>query len=295
MKVLISFFYLFTVISLYSQNNKTIQILNKIDSIAIESANIFIENKFIASSDNEGFFSIDIKRDFTTIKISHVNYGDNFFSKDLVVNSDKIYIEEKTNKLEEVTIKGQKKIKKLIFPEKDILSLKTNGVSFSFNSEVAIFVPNNRLLENYFINKIIINTAKDQFTKNINSKYIPFEVNLYSVDSIKGLPNKKIFNDNFFVFRNKNEDNVTVNLSYISKTKFPKNGIFIVIGLFDEDYYNKMGYFEKPSFKAVRRKNSSNFKEYHRRLFNGEKGDWKEAIYSKINLQCFYFGLEIIR
>ncbi|WP_310378346.1 hypothetical protein [Flavobacterium sp.] len=295
MKILISFLNFFTVISFYSQNNKIIQLINKNDSTAIEFANIFIENKFIANSDDIGNFSIDLKQNFTSIKISHVNFGDIFFTKDVLINSDKIYIEEKTNKLEEVKIIAQKKIKKLIFPEKNILSLKTDGISFPYNLEVAIYVPNDDLLENYFIKKIIIKTAKNQFTKSNATKYVPFEVNLYSVDSIKGIPNEKIFNNNFLVSRNKSEEDVTVNLSRISKTKFTKRGIFIVIGLFDEEYYKKIGYTEKPSFKAVRRKNSSNFKEYHRWLVNGKKGDWKEARYSKIYLQCFNFGLEIIK
>jgi hypothetical protein len=234
-------------------------------------------------------------KDFKTIKISHVIFGDAFFTKDKIINTDKIYIEERTNNLEEVMISFHKKIKKLIFPEKDILSLKNYGVSFPFNSEVAIYVPNNDLLENYIIKQIIIKTEKNQFIKNNNSKFVPFEVNLYSVDSVKGIPGEKIFKDNFFAIRNKNEENVTVDLGDISRTLFPKNGIFIVIGLFDEEYYNKIGYFEKPSFKVVRKKKKSNFKEYHRMLIDGEKGDWIEPMYSKINLQCFYFGLEIIK
>lgn len=295
MKGLIFFLNLFFVISLYSQSNKTIQILNKSDSTAIESANIFIDDKFFTNSDNQGYFSINTIKDFTTLKISHIIFGNTFFTKDVIINTDKIYIEEKTNNLEEVKIGFQKKIKKIIFPEKDILSLKKNGVSFPFNSEVAIYVPNDDQLEEYSIKKIIIKTEKNQFIKNNNSKYVPFEVNLYSVDSIKGLPDEKIFKDNFFAVRNKTEDNVTIDLSYISRTQFPKNGIFIVIGLFDEDYYNKMGYFEKPSFKVVRKKKKSNFKEYHRMLIGGEKGDWIEPMYSKVNLQCFYFGLEIIK
>jgi hypothetical protein len=295
MKEILLFLNLFFVSCVYSQNNKTIQILNKKDSTAIESANIFIENKFITNSDNQGYFSINTLKDFKTIKISHVIFGDAFFTKDKIINTDKIYIEERTNNLEEVMISFHKKIKKLIFPEKDILSLKNYGVSFPFNSEVAIYVPNNDLLENYIIKQIIIKTEKNQFIKNNNSKFVPFEVNLYSVDSVKGIPGEKIFKDNFFAIRNKNEENVTVDLGDISRTLFPKNGIFIVIGLFDEEYYNKIGYFEKPSFKVVRKKKKSNFKEYHRMLIDGEKGDWIEPMYSKINLQCFYFGLEIIK
>lgn len=295
MKFLMFFFSTFSVVNVYSQSNKIIQILSKSDSTAIESANIFIGDKFITNSDSEGYFSIDTKRINNEIKISHVIFGNSFISKSLLINSDKIYIEEKTNNLEEVIVSVKKKIKKLIFPEKDILSLKKNGVSFPFNSEVAIYIPNDNMLDDYIIKKIIIMTEKNQFIKNNNSKYVPFEVNLYSVDSVKRVPNEKIFNDNFFAVRNRTEDNVTIDLSYISETKFPKNGIFIVIGLFDEQYYNEMGFNEKPSFKVIRKKKKSNFKEYHRMIIQGTKGEWFEPMYSKINLQCFYFGLEIIK
>ncbi len=295
MKKLIFFLNLFLVISTYSQRIKTLQILNKSDSTAIEFANVFVQNKFITNSDSQGFFSIDTRMNFETIKISHVIFGNIFLNKDEIINMDKIYIDDKTNNLDEITINVQKKNKKLIFPIKNILNFKKNGVSFPFNSEVAIYVPNDGLLENYFIKKIIIKTEVNQFTKNNSSKYVPFEVNLYSVDSVKVYPNKKIFNDNFFAVRNKNDDNVTIDLNFMYRTDFPKQGVFIVIGLFDEEYYNKMGFVEKPSFKVVRQKKGSNFKEFHRMLIDGKKGDWIEPMYSKINLQCFYFGLEIIK
>ena len=295
MKGLMLLLNLFFVISLQAQNNKIIQILNKINSTAIENANIFIEDKFITNSDSQGYFSINIKRSFSTVKITHVIYGNTVISKDIILNADKVYIDEKTNILEEVMISLKKKITKLIFPEKSILDFKGNGVSFPFDSEVAIYIPNDELLENYFIKKIIIKTARNQFIKNNNSKYVPFQVNLYSVDSLKGIPDKKIFIDNFFASRNKNEDFVTVDLSYISAIQFPKNGIFVVIGLFDEEYYNEMGYFERPSFKVVKRRKTSNFKEYHRMLINNQKGNWKEPMYSKISLQCFDFGLELLK
>ena len=285
---------LFFAVNSYSQNNKSIQLLNIKDSTAIVSANIFIDNKYVTSSNSQGNFSIDIDQYFTTLKISHTTFGTNFYKKNKVTIVDIIYITEKSNNLEEVVIKSKKKIRKTILPEKNIINFKRNGINFPFGWEIAIYVPNYNSLDKYYINKIIINTEKNQFTKSKNSKYIPFEVNLFNVDTIDGIPDKKIFEENFFCVRSQNENNVTIDLSSKTKIQFPKNGIFIVVNLFDEKYYNERGYFEKPSFKVVKRSSSSNFKEYHRMLVNGEKSIWREPIYSKINLQCFYFGLEII-
>ena len=72
---------LFFAVNSYSQNNKSIQLLNIKDSTAIVSANIFIDNKYVTSSNSQGNFSIDIDQYFTTLKISHTTFGTNFYKK----------------------------------------------------------------------------------------------------------------------------------------------------------------------------------------------------------------------
>ncbi|OYU79184.1 MAG: hypothetical protein CFE23_15210 [Flavobacterium sp. BFFFF1] len=295
MKILMPVVSLLFVVSLYSQNNKTIQLLNKIDSTAIASANVFVDDQFVSNSDDQGFFSVPASREFSAVKISHVLFGSVVFTKAAILKTEKIYLEEKTSQLDAVNISGHKKIEKLIFPEKSTLNLKKNGVSFPYNTEVAVFVPNDRLLDSYYISKIIIKTAKNQFIKSNDAKYIPFEVNLYSVDPVSGLPGTKVFNDNFFAVRKQDDADVSIDLSAMPWTAFPDNGIFIVVGLFNEAYYVGMGYSQKPSFGVVRRKKKSNFKEYHRNLVDGEPGEWTEPMYSKFNLQCFNFGLQITK
>ena len=78
----------------------------------------------------------------------------------------------------------------------------------------------------------------------------------------------------------------------IKEIPFPKNGIFVVVSLYDENYYLDNGFINKPSFGIVQLRKNSNFREMHYYTINGVY-QWSEPFYSKEKIQSFNYGLEV--
>ena len=121
-------------------------------------------------------------------------------------------------------------------------------------------------------------------TKN-GSKYAPFKVNLYKVNSEIGIPSEKIFENDFEVRLKQGEKFVVVELH--EKLEFPKEGIFVVISSFEKEYYQNLGFEKAPSFRDVGTSKKSKFKQFEKTKF------WKRDDRAWDYNSVLYFGLEV--
>ncbi|MBF4518772.1 hypothetical protein IRZ71_20650 [Flavobacterium sp. ANB] len=142
--------------------------------------------------------------------------------------TDTIYLENYTNQLNEVIINSKSKTKyKLSIIEK-LNNFETN---FSWENKAAVYIPKSN--QNNCIKNLLFAISDYGGVKNL--KYLPFKVNLYTVDSL-GKPLKPVFEKD--IISKKNDDNSLTKVD-ISKFKItiPDEGIFVVFIILEKKDY----------------------------------------------------------
>ncbi|MDQ6472480.1 hypothetical protein RB619_17700 [Flavobacterium sp. LHD-80] len=169
-------------------------------------------------------------------------------------------------KLDDVIVNSNFKSKQeLSFFEK-LNSFETN---FSWNNKAATYIPKGS--ENKEIKKLLFSVSDCHGVKNL--KYLPFKVNLYTVDSLK-MPGKPILEQDILVKKDDNEYWTKVDISKF-KITIPEEGIFIVFIILEEkeyptDFiYSKIGLISAvPALKAYKYsktyiRKSYRYSQYH--------------------------------
>ncbi|PZR24396.1 MAG: hypothetical protein DI539_00020 [Flavobacterium psychrophilum] len=274
---------------------------------AIPYAHILLDNKIYSYTDEDGQFKIAATQKFDTITISHLSYETLSLSHTDYLNSDTFTLHEKTTVLNELSITNSKRKRKTetLLPEKtlrDKLYSKDNhrlvyetGISKREQGTAAnkiliskaVYVPNRKQTENAVIKKIILTSNPKK--KQDNEPYAPFLVNLMTFDTINNIPGKKIFTRDLTAGKRRGET-VIIDLSKEELVTFPKEGICVVVSVYDTLYYTEIGNMTPPAFKPTLIPNSSSFREYS---FGLSGNYWDEASYSKERIQCLGFGIEI--
>jgi len=289
-------------LQVYSQ-----KIISREGNAPVAYAHILLDHKIYTYSDDKGEFSIATKQLFDTITISHLSYKTLSLSRADFIKNNIIIVDEKQNELKEVSITVSKKKKKAetLLPEKSLRdklyskdnhrlvietvpdSRKEGAAPDAILISKAVYVPNEKQIENAVIKKIILTSNPKK--KQDNEPYAPFKVNLMTFDTITKLPGEKIFAEDLAVGKRRGET-VIIDLSREDLITFPKEGICVVVSVYDTMYYLNMGNLTPPAFKPALIPKSSAFREYTFGLL----GDyWEEASYSIERTQCFDFGIEI--
>lgn len=284
------------------------KIISRESKAPISYAHIVLDNKIYTFSDDNGEFTIPAKKVFDTLKISHLSYETLSLSRADFLNSPTITLTEKTSELKEISITASKKKKKTetLLPEKslrDKLYSKDN-IRLLFETSPssarkegtkaddilisrAVYIPNEKQVKNAVIKKIILSSNPKK--QKGDEPYAPFKVNLMTYDTIKKLPGEKIFAEDLSVGKIRGET-VIIDLSKEDPVTFPKEGLCVVVSVYDTLYYATLGNMTPPAFKAALIQKTSSFREYSFGLL----GDyWEEASYSRERTQCFDFGIEI--
>lgn len=275
------------------QSMKKIVLLSSMDSLKIEYAHVFTNDSIVTFSDENGEFKLNLDKVFQYIKVAHLNYHDKILLKEEVFKKDTIFLNERSNVLDEIVLSVKKKKKKkiVLLPErspKDFLMKKVD-IKFPYGFMIAVYVPNKYQNKKFTIRNIIIKARGESVP---NARYIPFKINLMTVDSISRLPKVKIFNDDIVTGRKENQSLLKINLGTIKEVEFPKQGVYVVLSIYDEKFYKEKGFKDRPGFAVTQITNKSKFRELHWKPFYG-KYQWREPFYSKEKIQCFNFGIEI--
>ncbi|MCD8412184.1 hypothetical protein G1K63_00455 [Tenacibaculum finnmarkense] len=291
-------FILLLLISIYqinAQDNFCYKILSQKDSIEINDAAITMQNGKIHFSNDLGVFCV--KKKYDSILISHINYKSKYFFINTLNNRNKLYLEEKKGALEEVVIVNKKRKLKRILPKKSFLShFGFKGHNARFNSISATYLPNTKKHE--AIIKNIIIEPSEGYWGDPKKQYMPFRVNLYSLDSLTKLPKTKILPDTILVAKKKGgKKYVIVNIKKYG-IEFPPEGIFVSVQTLPEyEYkYRKSISDEAPAFKILNKEKNSKNITYTRKLNNyGEiKKDWIDKTLPGLHF-IYNFGIEILK
>ncbi len=290
----------------FGQSNQIFKIVNEKDFTKVDFAHIFLGNKLYTYSNENGEFTINSNQKFDTLKITHLSFETKSISYDELQKNKTITLKEKINTIAEVFITSNKKKRKTktILPEKSIRDIFTadndirllyetgrridGEISDDINISRAIYVPNKYPRKNTIITKIVLNSI-DKPIEN-DSIYIPFKVNLMTYDTITRLPKDKIFKEDLAIGKKRGET-VIIDLSKEGFVEFPKEGICVMVSVYDTEYYMLQGYNNPPAFDAVQIQKSSGFREYY--LYSFISSEWSEQFYSIRREQCFNFGIEI--
>ncbi|KGO93839.1 hypothetical protein Q767_14275 [Flavobacterium enshiense DK69] len=219
---------------IYSENYK----------IPIEKATvkIYLANgykTFIADENGKFEMSNEYINEIDHVEVSSIG----FKKKVSKIVSDTIYLDEDTNQLSEVIVDSKSKIKyQLSFFEK-LNSFETN---LSWNSKAAVYIPKN--YEDKCVKNLLFGVSDFGRVKNL--KYLPFKVNLYTVDSL-GFPYKPILEKDILVTKTDAKKWTTVDVSKFGIT-VPDEGLFVVFIILDQkDYKNDFIYSKYGPIAAV--------------------------------------------
>lgn len=177
-------------------------------------------------TDTEGKFEMPnyYKKEIDYIEISSLGF------KKVVLDIilDSIYLENDVNELDEVFINSKSKITYQLSAFEKFNTFETN---FSWDNKAAVYIPSNG--EHKEIKKLLFAVSDYGGVKNL--KYLPFKVNIYTVDSF-GLPDKPILSQDIEI---KKEDDKNWTKVDISKSKIiiPAQGIFVVFIILDKKDY----------------------------------------------------------
>jgi hypothetical protein len=266
------------------------KVYDNADKTPLENVLIIHNNLHKATSDKNGNFNFDLSNQKDSIRLYHMGYKVlNVSFNDLFHKKD-FFLEPLENKLNEVIITQD--FKKLeVYPEKKTTNflMINQPAKIWYSSQIALYVPHKIEFNEYFINKIFIHTMKGYWDKDNSSKFAPFKINIYDVDSITKLPGKKLFNDNYVIQRGLNENRIEVTL--FERLDFPIEGIFIVIETYNQDQSDV-----RPAFQRIRKTKNSKYESYFKSLLvkEGKYSDWTSHVDMNIDA-VYYFGLELIK
>lgn len=292
--------YLLLVFCSVSYGQKVFYVQDSITKESIENVNVNLGNGNYLLSDEEGRFIIN-DESIKEIELSHLGYKIlKFFPDDknsIVLMQPEAYI------MEEVVLTDVEVHTKKIFPKVNVSNLLPHsygtGTPLHKNELKATFIPNEDKIKDCYITKIILeptgyNTIDLKNRESINYKearYLPFAVNLYTVDSVIGIPVKPIFKKGITAQLKEGEKSVVIELNEEQKIPFPEEGIFIVVSASS----NQMGNSHEtdvsaPAFNSVGVNKKSLFKQY---IYNSYEGIWKRDKWFWDHNSVYYFGLEL--
>jgi hypothetical protein len=253
----------------------------------IEDAILLIENSPKYISDSLGHVYIQ-KEDWNkTISIRHLNFNKKTFEN--WIEKDTLFLEETINELNNIELIGNKKQEKLthtIFPKSNLRNILPENFGKSSpigrNVEIALYFPNEKKVSEIiqrvkvYTNdyKVIESLETKKSNRRKNAKYSPIAVNFYTVDSVYGVPKVRIFQENFIISCQKNNDCAVLELSEEEQFEFPSNGIFVTIkNLIFEDY-ETLGFDFPPGITTIGISKSNPIIPYFRYLHQGETALW---------------------
>ena len=304
MRILILFILLITNVS--TAQSKKYLLLDAESKIPIEQANIDFLNGSGTHTDAKGRFSLD--KNASSIRITYIGYQ----SLDLKTNilRDTIFLTQSTEVLTEVSVPGEKRKYQRILPKRAInnyfMENFGTGAPISTILMKAIFIPNESKNTSKLISKIILyptdyNTAslgrKAKFKKQKDQKFAPFKINLYTVDTLIGIPVRQLFVKDITVQLQEGETKLIYELTLEQQLNFPAEGIFISISTFDKEYYEAIGFKTGPAFKTIGISEQSAFKVYEKSFAFYDEGNpnakWfrDKSMWDRKN--TYYVGLEI--
>lgn len=265
-------------------------IYDNFDKSPIENVLIIQNNLLRATSDENGNFTIDLLNKNDSIRFYHMGYKLLHVSFDDLLHQKDFFLEPIKNQLKELTI--TQNLKRLeVYPAKKTANflMINRPAKIWHSSQIALYVPHKIDFNDYFINRIFIHTMKGYWDKDDRSKFVPFKINLYDVDSITKLPGKKLFTDNYVIQRGLNENRIEVLL--FERLDFPIEGIFIVI-----ETYSQSESHERPAFQRIKKTKNSKYESYFKSLVvkEGKYSEWTNS--KDMNIDAvYYFGLELIK
>lgn len=271
----------------------------------IEDAILLIENSPKYISDSLGHVYIQ-KEDWNkTISIRHLNFKMKTFEN--WIENDTLLLEETINELNNIELIGNKKQEKLthtIFPKSNLRNILPENFGKSSpigrNVEIALYFPNEKKVSEIiqrvkvYTNdyKVIESLETKKSNRRKNAKYSPIEVNFYTVDSVYGVPKKKIFQENFIISCQKNNDCAILELSEEEQFEFPSNGIFVTIKNLSSDDYETLGFDFPPGITTIGVSKNNPIIPYFRYLHQGETALWNVYNHLIERQNAFKIGIE---
>lgn len=289
-------FILLPIVTFAQKEHKYILISDK-DSTVVKDAYIFVDDKLTTYSDENGVFKLKNKK-FEIITIKHLNFYDLSINTSDLFNNKKIYITPKNEELNEVVVSGREVTTKKVLPKQSLLSKIGYYVGHKANTNAiyATYIPYNKKYKNSTIKNILIETSKG-YWGDPNKQYMPFRVNLYTVDTLTKLPDQKILPDTLLISKKIGGDSKYVSCNIEEYLiDFPKEGIFVAIKTLSKYQYRDDYEIsnEAPAFKIIREsKNSKNIT--YRKWFNSDgslKKDWNDPEYGVLGF-IYNFGIEV--
>ncbi|MFD2891134.1 hypothetical protein ACFS5J_03790 [Flavobacterium chuncheonense] len=271
----------------------------------IADALLLIDNspKYIA--DSLGQVIIKAEDYNKIISIRHLNFNKRLFEN--WIEKDTLFLEETINELNSIELfanKKHEKLEKSLFPKSTLRNVLPENFGKSGpireNIEVGLYFPNNEK-KNEIIQRLKIYTNDYKVIENLktkkrdrrrNAKYSPIEVNFYTVDSIYGIPKKKLFDENFIISCQKNKDCAILELSEEEQFEFPSNGIFVTIKNLPEKDYEALEFNFPPGITSIGVSKNNQIIPYFRYLHQGETALWNRDDYLIERQNAFKIGIE---
>jgi hypothetical protein len=171
---------------------------------------------------------------------------------------------------------------------------KKSAIEGLFSRELVTYLPNDKNIKGAIIKNIIVQPYHDDWG-DPNRMFMPFKVNLYSVDTLTNLPKKKLLPNGIIVRKVQGKGKyVLVNISDFL-IDFPTEGIFVCVETLSINEYQKYKKIsnEYPAFMYIMRDKNNKSITYIR-LYSEDKSkiiyDWGEPdTYEFIYL----FGIEL--
>ena len=163
------------------------------------------------------------------------------------------------------------------------------------------FFPNQDSTRTKIIKKILVPTNDYKIIKSLqsgktskrkNAKYSPFKINLYTIDSIIGIPKDKIFEEYFVIKCAVNENYAILELDENEVIEFPKNGFFVVIKNLTIEERKELGYDFAPGIEQIGVSKNNKFSPYFRYLHQGEDAKWNKSEYLINRTNIYNIGIE---
>ena len=300
-KLLLSVFLLLLLLQpSFAQNTVKIQVINANNHHEpVVGATIqTIGRRYFMLSNENGFFELDrtIVNKNDSLKITCIGFQAITISVSDVLNHPQIQMKETTTELGEVKVYARESFKTVIG---NVDSKGGNTMNLSFGDKVALFIPNLGIQHGYVTKFRYF--AKPNF--GLEDHYTePFLIQLYSVDSVHGNPDKSLLKEALLLKANKRNKWNEFNLSQYG-IQIPSNGIFVSFSLLNQQEYN---YQEKyidtysvleqkrvPINRVVSPKISFSkniYKNLHNWIYREKSHKWSEF---PASLGTFMLGLEV--
>ena len=284
---------LFAIAKVNSQSE--FKVLKYKDSSAIENAYVSMNGMSKTITDKNGIFKIESNFEFDSLTISHISFNPKTLNKYELSKSRIIYLKEKNQQLDEVVIDEKELVLEPILPKQTLFSKMGHykGHRAPENSEYVTYIPNSEN-KSEFIKNIVIETHKG-YWGDPKKEYMPFKVNLYSVNKTTGLPDKKLIPISILT-RKISEDSKYVKVDISDYfIDFPESGIFVCVETLTKDEYREYVNIstQSPAFKIIKKTKKSKSITYSRKFRNGEMiKDWIDEKYPPVDF-VYNFGIEI--